>query len=247
MKIQQTAVGLALVLVVALSACGASSLPTPTTAASTTTTTTLTTTTTTTVAVSAVALVKSAAESLATARSVEVGSALSEGNGPTVQGAIRFFSNGSFAGDASVRIVGGPTVTTYFRVIGDREYVMAPSLLWIGLGYSATVARELAPRWVVAQVGAIKGIDDSTLAGVTAAVTSLESESMTELPRRTVLGWSALGVQAKLGTLWVTTSNPTRPVELVLSDDRGLVEFYNWNQGAPPTPPLDARPLPAVG
>ena len=84
---------------------------------------------------------------------------------------------------------------------------------------------ELAPRWVVAQVGAIKGIDDSTLAGVTAAVTSLESESMTELPRRTVLGWSALGVQAKLGTLWVTTSNPTRPVELVLSDDRGLVEF----------------------
>ena len=140
-KIQQTAVGLALVLVVALSACGASSLPTPTTAASTTTTTTLTTTTTTTVAVSAVALVKSAAESLATARSVEVGSALSEGNGPTVQGAIRFFSNGSFAGDASVRIVGGPTVTTYFRVIGDREYVMAPSLLWIGLGYSATVAR----------------------------------------------------------------------------------------------------------
>ena len=48
-------------------------------------------------------------------------------------------------------------------------------------------------------------------------------------------------MQAKLGTLWVTTSNPTRPVELVLSDDRGLVEV-DRNQGAPPTPPLDARP-----
>ena len=54
-------------------------------------------------------------------------------------------------------------------------------------------------------------------------------------------------MQAKLGTLWVTTSNPTRPVELVLSDDRGLVELYIWNEGAPPTPPLDACPLPAVG
>ena len=58
---------------------------------------------------------------------------------------------------------------------------------------------------------------------------------------------SVVGVMARLGTLWVTTSNPTRPVELDLLDGHGLVEFLNWNKGTPPTPPTGALPLPAKG
>jgi hypothetical protein len=160
-KIQQPAVGLALVVAVGLGACNTSPVPTPTTAPAATTTSV--------VPVSGAALVKSAVESVEAARSVEVESTVVEGNGPSVQAAIPFYSHGSFAGAASVSIVSGPTITTYLRVIGDREYVMGSSLLWMEAGYSANAARELAARWAVARVG-IKGTYDSTLSDVTAAV-----------------------------------------------------------------------------
>jgi hypothetical protein len=154
--------------------------------------------------------------------------------------------------EAVVSLASGPKFTTYLRVIGHREYVKEPSPLWIGAGYSAHVARELAPRWAVAPVGTIKDICNSTLADFAAAITKLQGRSLMLLPCRTIFGVSVVGVQAtdgtvNLGTLWVTTSEPTRPVQLDVFGNRGELDFLNWDTGTPPTPPAGARPLPAKG
>jgi hypothetical protein len=77
-------------------------------------------------------------------------------------------------------------------------------------------ARRLARHWVVAPVGTI-GVADSTLSSLSEELTYLEKQSLTVLPPQTILGVSAEGVRASFGTFWITVSDPTRPLELVLS------------------------------
>jgi hypothetical protein len=103
-------------------------------------------------------------------------------------------------------------------------------------------ARRLARHWVVAPVGTI-GVADSTLSSLSEELTYLEKQSLTVLPPQTILGVSAEGVRASFGTFWITVSDPTRPLELVLSGGHGVAKYLGWNNRTPPTPPADATPV----
>ena len=181
---------------------------------------------------------------LQAARSVEVKSSLAEPNGPPIQGDVTITSNGDAAGTASVPIGTNQSLTTTYREIGGKDYLLAPAAFWAGTGYSAE-AEQLGGHWVVAPAGAIHGLANTSVADITTPLNYMARERLTLGSISTIDGVPSVPVRSSLGTLWVAVHGSHRPIELVESHSQGTVSYSNWDDAQPITAPSTTVPLPS--
>ena len=187
---------------------------------------------------SATQIVNQVVKAMRAASSVHLSGSI---GGETVN--LSIFKDGSVSG-AMAR---GSTSFQLVLLPGGSFYFKAPARFWKQQGMASLLISRVADHWVqLPNSGSARHVLGSLSLSGMASSFAHSGGTLIKVGTETVRGQSAVGVRSsKGGTIWVPTSGPGLPIEVVGPSGRGSLEFNDWNQGSSPSVPSGVVTLPA--
>ncbi len=155
---------------------------------------------------------------------------------------VQSFKNGDINGTVTEN---GQTYD--FIEVGTMAYIKAGPSIWESQGVSSSQAASLASKWISEPTSQAGLGSDFTISALASSM-ARDGQGVKAGTTGTVNGQSAISIKSsKGGILWVATSGPAYPLEVIgtgsSSGGTGTIYLTGWNQGSLPSAPPNAVPL----